>query len=657
MRLFTTWVCAAVILQSAFGYAQDPVVPPLLSVTNTVNSEPSGNVGIGKNAETGVVLSAENTLQKNLDTGVAFFHYQLGDYQRALLELSLTTDNNLTANIGSKVSGLDVHLQRYIKAQTVFTTLLDGEIPEELNNKISLEVAELNYAKADCEGTLNALNQTKDLPQEADHQARFLRVSCMLQNPMKSLGVVAQGESIALEAKGQSIWLAYLYYNLAVTSSEEGQLDGADRLYHQALLFSDDSSEGRSLSQKIHLSLAYAYFSVNRYDFAMDSFAALKIDTPWADQSLLGYGWAAYLNYKPGIALEAWRQLVNLPFKSLSVYEGYIAIPYALEKQNAYSEALKAYNKAVDEYSLAVEQIDKLSSGLTLDDIHRHGQEYAGSEGGYVEPLHSLLVYSYAKEEFQGVFKVVADVSQQLQELSAFEGQVRRLMDVRDKHEGRKTDIQDQYSVLIEKKLARLFFDIQLTMDKVFDISRLVEIVRLGGLDGRRLSKYQKGIEQRVLAQYTEYQRLQSRAEVLPQGVKKEALMAMLENFKGVLFWQYYEVVEEHLDKELLQLSVIRSSYINLKLRYESYSAYKNSRNKYLADETQQLEAMLLRIKEEQQQAQNVLAKAEEVLLEKTRIALEEQKNKILLFKYQARIASVRLNEQFYQKGGRKLWQ
>ena len=103
-------------------------------------------------------------------------------------------------------------------------------------------------------------------------------------------------------------------------------------------------------------------------------------------------------------------------------------------------------------------------------------------------------------------------------------------------------------------------------------------------------------------------------------------------------------------------MSAIRSSYITLKLRYESYGAYKDSRNKYQDEETQQLEAMLLRIKEKQQQAQGVLVKAEEVLLQKTQIALQEQKNKILLFRYQARIASVRLNEQFYQKGGRKLW-
>jgi hypothetical protein len=183
------------------------------------------------------------------------------------------------------------------------------------------------------------------------------------------------------------IWLVYSYYNLASASLNAGMPTEAETYFERVLEYinvvsknADQAgpvnqellSELDALYEQTILTIAQARYQTNQYALSMESYAQLSIDGYWSDQGLLGYGWAAFNNFQRGVALEAWRQLVYLPNKSMSVYEGLLAIPFALEKANAYARALTAYDNAISEFTLAQQQIVELKQSLSLDQIRQH---------------------------------------------------------------------------------------------------------------------------------------------------------------------------------------------------------------------------------------------------------------------------------------------
>jgi len=263
----------------------------------------------------------------------ALYQYNSGNYIKGLMGLSFAKRTDGVKVHREVLAGkLNLELKRYKAAQESFDALKGSQVTARLSQDVLFPLARLNFVKGNCANVLESLKNISNLPIDLDYHARFMRVSCMVLQPEGN--ALAQAEKTLLKAienrkepHSADIWFAYAYYNLATAAGKESLYSEADRYYLQALKFTGRTEEGFELANRIRLSHGFANYVSNRYDFAMKSFAALPLDSLWADKSLLGYGWAAFNNYKPGIALEAWRQLVNLPFKSMSVYEGYISIP------------------------------------------------------------------------------------------------------------------------------------------------------------------------------------------------------------------------------------------------------------------------------------------------------------------------------------------
>ncbi|NRB40700.1 MAG: tetratricopeptide repeat protein [Pseudomonadales bacterium] len=588
------------------------------------------------------VVSAQNynssSREISINKAVAIYEYMRGNHQQAIVELA-TDANAVPMGVGAR----NRKLMRMEQIQKTFESSLGGNIPESLHNALWLDISELHKAEDNCTGALDALAEIQNISAEDDHEVRLLRVTCMLEQHNLSQGVIAAAESIAVSAEGKSISIAYIYHNIASAAHYMEDYDNAQRYYLKSMEYLDDSAEGIALASRIRLSLAWSYYESLRYDFSLNHFSKLRIDNEWVDISLLGYGWAAFKNGEPGLAIESWRQLIYLPFQSISVYEGYLAIPYALESKNAYSEALRAYQRAADLYADQIQKVDELGQSITADAIEAHAVEYARSKGEAITPLHPLLVDAFSRGDFQDVFDVIAEVDKYQQLIEGFEGTVKALDEARifnmtfDKN---KLAHLQQGEVRVEENLAKLFEKLNILGGNILALGMQNVLVSF-----------------ELKSQYKRYLKLERSVDDA-SGKQALRLQSSLQRVRGILLGELEELAKERGESSYLtQSKVVRlaESYRLLEQRYQAYWAMKPYAQKTNVGE-QELIAMQKRIDAVKIHITGLKLEIDELLLLKTREALDEQKQQLVIYENQARIALARLSEEFYQRGGRKLW-
>lgn len=381
-------------------------------------------------------VDALSPVAEDIPYRAALFHQRAGEYEKGLSVLSAA--NRATASVPvnahrDMLAGyLNVLLKRYEDAERSLAGLNDPQMFSDYNTQVLYPLAKAYYGQLRCDKALNTISRAQGFHPEINARVMHIRVACMLQLAADAT-VISQAESVindALMIKGNvdNLWFAYAYYNLA--SAAAGQFQNytdADRFFNEALRYVDNSPEGLALKERTLLNLGFANYADNRFDYAAKAFAELPVDGIWADVALLAYGWAALNSYKPDMAIESWRQLVNLPYKSAAVYEGYMAIPQAYEKATSYSEALAAYDEAITEFVKLTNDIDALSKNLSRQKIHEYAVQYSRDNKEVEKNLPALLARTYTEDNLRGMVEFINEVELYKKRLTEYESVLQQL--------------------------------------------------------------------------------------------------------------------------------------------------------------------------------------------------------------------------------------
>lgn len=538
---------------------------------------------------------------------------------------------------------LYVDTHQYERAQNTFDNLTLDEIPAVLRKEVYYALAQLYLVEGRCQEVLTVLEQAGSFTGEQDAHVRYMRASCMMNDEL-NVTSLARAESVLRSGGGPRstghIWYAYGYYNIAVAAANIGKLEEADRLYLEALRYTGSESEGRALAEKIRLSRGNVNYAMNRFDFAMRAYQQLPLNSIWTDEALLGYGWTAFRNYQSDIALEAWRQLINLPYRSMSVYQGYLAIPYALERADARFQALEAYQSAISQYESVTQEIDAFAAQLTLEQIRDHAVHYANRRGRLMEPLHPLLAGTYVQEDFRHLVERIGSVSSYKQQLQDQRGLLDMFRENQRVFEVQAPDRQqwrEQQQRQTQADLQRL----SVGLDDLLESVMRKEMAR-------------EDANPQVRSDYQRYAALRARFEQLPEGREKQRLEARLQQLRGVLF--FFLVEREIPVSDMQAIRQIINRYQTLAVRFNEYQALTEQTFRPVVS-GDQIDALQQRIDQTMEQADDVLLAMQAELKDKTLLALQEQRDLIQQYKTQAYIAATNLKEDFYQRGGGRLWQ
>lgn len=556
---------------------------------------------------------------------VAIFEYLRGNQQKAILLLS----ENSGLAIG-EMNAINRDLFRLEQLQKILTSNLNNRLPDAVNDDLWLKIADLRRRTDDCHGAVSALAALKSDDVLINHRQLFQRISCMLSQHNASVPVLHAAEKLIPVIETPSIWLAYIYNNMAVKAQQIDEFLMAQRYFKQALRYVDQSEEGQSLASFIQLSLGYSYFSDNRFNFALKTFADLKETTEWIDLALLGFGWSAYRNGQAGLALEAWRQLVRLPFQSIHLYEGLIAIPFALEQQNAYVDAFYAYETAITEFQRVDKHIEQLEKKLTKETILQHVLDYSARNDQSVKPLDPLLVYAYAEASYQDVFDTIAQTQrylEQIQQAKLSLDLLNQYQQSRQFHLADKTVRMEKLQNTIEIKLAKI------QKEMVFSSNLLL------------IDAFKQQPDHPMYPLFKQFDQLSQVA------LEEQSLVILLKRMRGVLMGRVHE------DQFLFNEG--NHSLVSLTQQFDQlnkdYTRSLSFTNQAYEQHNLKREALLVKLNAAEIQIKQVQYNAVTLLKQKTIDTLALFQSQLSIYATQAQIALTRLSENFYQEGGQQL--
>lgn len=583
--------------------------------------------------------SPQTLSQDDLIYRAALYDYHLKNYQSARTQLLRAKTEQQKDSVYRQMLLARVYVEegRFEQAQEVFSSVRLDDIPVALRNDTLFALARLYYAEGECKQAIKTLEQAKKLSAAQDPQARFIRSSCLLADGEKNLSKVGRAEKVLNDGLGNltadtAIWFAYGYLNIAVLAGELKNISESDRLFNEALRYTGVSEEGLALAERIRLSRAEVNYELNRYDFAMNAYQEIAFNGYWQDRALLGYGWSAFHNYKPDVALEAWRQLANLSFKSMSVYQAYLLIPFAYERANAFTQALEAYDAAIKQYLQISEEIDAFGKSLDLAKVQTFAVRYYRQKES-AEPIHPLLSATYIQPDFRHLIEQVGMLTAYQQRLSEYQIAIAMFENYANVYE-RQAEQRANWRAGMQDKVAADLKKLQQNTPSVID--SVLENELNNPNDNSKL----KGT----------YQQYKSSKSRLTQGA--DELRDRVERLQGVIWYQLAESKTYEHASDMNQLSARQQTLL---VRFNEYLALTQQSfdSSVSQQEYNDIKAKLSAL---QKDVDVSLRSAQEILLQKTQEALLEQRRFIETYESQARIARANLKEEFYQRGGSRLW-
>src|SRR5690606_31673829 len=124
-----------------------------------------------------------------------------------------------------------------------------------------------------------------------------------------------------------------------------------------------------ALQDKAYTALGYSFLAEKKYRAAIREFTKVRLEGAFANQALLGYGWAAVAQEEYDLALKPWQALRERSLMHPAVQESLLAIPYAYEKLNAQGEAVAAYHTAEELLTREIQLVKDMRATLTQGEI------------------------------------------------------------------------------------------------------------------------------------------------------------------------------------------------------------------------------------------------------------------------------------------------
>lgn len=263
-----------------------------------------------------------------------------------------------------------------------------------------LRMAEFDYQRDRHAEATDRLYAVRDqLPQRL-----VPRWQDQLSQVLLSQGRYAEAVEILTELDESTFGTAYNRYNLGVALLNSGETDLGRAQLDRVGRMTITSLEEQALRDKANLTLGWHFLEEKLGGSAKSIFQRIRVEGPFSNRALLGLGWAElsprgerqrraadiededpFSNFstiggllRPGFlerdvyyragfrnfrlgkvaeeeeeglrrALAAWIELISRNPLDPAVQEGWLAIPYSLDKLGAHTQALQYYERAVEE--------------------------------------------------------------------------------------------------------------------------------------------------------------------------------------------------------------------------------------------------------------------------------------------------------------------
>jgi outer membrane protein assembly factor BamD (BamD/ComL family) len=353
--------------------------------------------------------------------GTTLFHFYQADYFDALTELMIAQQ---TAVLGPHEDsaellrgGMSLSYGMDLQAEEIFTTYLDR--PREIadHDRAWFYLAKMAWQRGELDRCASAMGNVDKLTSPAlAEELNYLRAQLNVRR-----GNYARARDYLGQLPADSDWLPYHYYNMGAHSAAAGDWSGASEYFQAFDHLHIRGEETKLLRDRAYTAAGFAHLSNGEYRAAGQDFVRVRLESPMAEQALLGYGWAASQEQDYRAALAPWKTLSQQAPLTPSVRESLLALPYAYEQLGHDGLALSNYRDAARVFAAELDETRKAIKAFSGGDLaellelepQRAGDGWlAGNDILPLSPQAPYLRRLIASHGFQDAVRELRDLHQ-----------------------------------------------------------------------------------------------------------------------------------------------------------------------------------------------------------------------------------------------------
>lgn len=577
------------------------------------------------------------TSVQDLRYGVVLYNYFQGDYFQALTELMLGEDHQDMPNHAQFAQllrgGISLSYGLDAQAASIFDQLL-AQLPKpEVRDRAWFYLGKNYYERGDMDAASTMLARSgNQLPDDLKQERDYLRANIALQHGDLANGMIATGK----DEKAMSPWLPYVLFNRGVLQSTQGNAQDAEKTFAQLAALPLVDEEHKALRDRSFTAAGYTSLSAGDAKQALASFRQVRLNSPFADKALLGYGWAAAQLKDYQLALQPWQELNQRSLLLPAVQEGLLAVPYAYEQLNAPAQALQEYEHAEQLYLQEIARIDSATQtlqtasllNLWLDPeakkewLSRNAELPVTPQLPFLEHLLSL--------------NAIQEILKDMRDLGVLDNY---LTDWRDRlvalDEAQALQYQRRQQVLRDRpdqKIAARYTELQQQRDAV--ATALQQAEQSG--DGTLL------MDAKDLAVWKRLERVRANIEMLQsKGQDVSAAKQSYQHYRGLLMWNLQDQYTARRWALTKQLRNLDTQLAKAQLD-ENYLANLVERAK-TPEQGERIRALETRLDDTLNKINRAKAQGDKVLRERAIAELQLQRERLIAYLGRAKLAKARL--------------
>ncbi|MDW7644327.1 MAG: hypothetical protein SCI25_04745 [Desulfuromonadales bacterium] len=357
---------------------------------------------------------------------IARLDTELGQYY-GLDEPELDTLHFHVNHAKFSVGDFELAYRMHHRAGRAISAVIEGNVEEPVRNEAIYRLSRIYFQKDQPVNALHALERLRgEIPSTIRDDVEFLRGQILL-----AVGRFQEAAGIFKDLQGSKKYAGFSTYNLGIALIKEGQeVEGRQFLDRTGQLLSEEPAT-LAIKDKANLALGYKLLDDHADESASAVLERVRLNGPFSNRALLGWGWADASQGRFERALVPWNILAQREVTDPAVQEALLAAPYAYGKLNVFGRAAVLYGKALEAFG---QEIDRLSAsiksvreGKFLEALTR---EELKQDANWVVKLRQLpetpetyyLLELMSSHDFQESLKNYLDLDVLEKKLSTWEG-------------------------------------------------------------------------------------------------------------------------------------------------------------------------------------------------------------------------------------------
>ena len=367
---------------------------------------------------------------KNLAYGEALYQFYQQRYFDAIVHLTASLEKAPMPEQGSDVDlllgGLYLSYGMHNEAERLLNQLLAQEGNEALRDRIHFYLAKSRFQRGIPQAAERSLKQIgKTLPPELQQEQLQIYGQLLLEQ-----GRNQEAATHLSKLQGESDWVEYGRYNLAIAQLRLGELDKGRALLDSMGNMERTSEEMASLRDRANLTLGSWLLQQKQLDEAKPYLDRIRLNSLLSNDALLATGWSYAEREEYAEALAHWIVLSERSASDPTVQDALLAIPYAFLQLNAKPQAVEHYTGAIARYrtemGAVAEALSTIQSGRFLRYYLQNDEEAVAPVSivqlsNYLQPLLVSHSFQTAIQSMKDLQAIKENLALWLTELTTFD--------------------------------------------------------------------------------------------------------------------------------------------------------------------------------------------------------------------------------------------